>query len=261
LHSMQSVYSILLATALVPMGKAWWANRGTALEHAVLWAVAAWAAWLATFVFGDDGSLGRYAALSLTGCAGIAVLGARRPHIAAWDFVVVSLLAVLLLPVAQGWGKPALSPPYLVFLGATLAFGWLNYLPTRLLPAVLLFGAGGGMELAQLCGVKMDDTLLGVARFAIALTPWVGQACFAWPRGELNAVDREWLSFRDRFGVVWGQRCREQFNRAAANAGWPVTLSWQGFDLEPDRPTPPVEELLATLRAVLKRFGTKEANV
>src|SRR5882724_5107505 len=98
---MQIAYSILSAAALYPLWRAWRANRGTALGHAVGWAAAAWAA----FLFGGNGALGRYVALSLTGCAGVAVLGARRPHVGAWDFVVGSLLAVLLLPVAQGWGK------------------------------------------------------------------------------------------------------------------------------------------------------------
>ena len=252
--------SILLATALYPLAKAWWANRGTALEHAVLWALAAWAGWLAAFVCGEEGTLGHYAALSLTGCAGIAVLGARRPHVAAWDFVVVSLLAVLLLPAGAGLGPAGVESTVSRVSAATLAFGWLNYLPTRLLPAILLFGVGGGVEFVRLCGMRMDEWLLCVSRLALALTPWVGQACFAWPRGELNAVDREWLSFRDRFGVVWGQRSREQFNRAAANAGWPVTLSWHGLDQAPEGPAPPDEDLLATLRAVLKRFGTKETS-
>src|SRR5579862_8189958 len=249
---MQIAYSLLLASAAYPLWKAWQANRRTSLAHAVGWAVAAWAAWLAAFIFGGDGALGRYIALSLTGCVGVAVLGARRPHVGAWNFVVLSLLAVLLLPVAQGWGKPALSAPYLAFLGATVAVGWLNYLPTRLLPAALLFGAGAGTEMAELCGMKFDDGLLGVARFALALSPWVALACLARRRGYVHALDQEWLSFRDRFGVVWSQRAREQFNRAAANAGWPIALSWQGFDMASDRPGPSPEEVLATLRAVLK---------
>ena len=97
------------AAAVYPLWRAWRANRGTALAHAVGWAVAAWAAWLAAFLFGGDGALGRYVALSLTGCAGVAVLGARRPHVGAWNFVVASLLAVLLLPVAQGFRHAATS--------------------------------------------------------------------------------------------------------------------------------------------------------
>jgi hypothetical protein len=254
---MQAAYSILAATALYPLWRAWRANRGTALAHAVLWAAAAWAGWLTAFLSGDA-ALGRYLALSLTGCAGVAVLGARRPHVAAWDFVVASLLVVLLPPVAQGWGRPALSPPYLAFLAATVVVGWLNYLPTRLLPAALTFGAGAGAELAKLCGAEVGGTVLGAARCLTALSPWVGLACFARGGGAAGAVDREWLWFRDRFGVVWGQRSREQFNRAAANAGWPVALSWQGLDFAPEKAPPSEEELLATFRAVLKRFGTKE---
>lgn len=257
---MQFAYSMLLATAAYPLAKAWRANRGTSLVYAVLWVVAAWLAWLLAFAFGSDGTLGRYLALSLTGCAGVAVLGARRPHIGPWNFVVVSLLAVLLLPVAQGWGKPVLSPPYLAFLGATVAVGWLNYLPTRLLPAALLFGAGAGVEFAQLCGVRLDEALLAVTRFSLALSPWTALVCLRRSYGEVSAFDREWLAFRDRFGVVWGQRAREQFNRAAANAGWPIVLSWYGLEVPPDRAARPGEEVLATLRAVLKRFGTKQEN-
>src|SRR5277367_2109438 len=162
---MQCAYSMLLVTAAYPLWRAWRANRRTPLEHAVLWAVAAWLTWLLAFIPGGDGTLERYVALSLSGCAGVAVLGARRPHVGAWNFVVVSLLAVLLLPVAQGWGRPALSPPYLGFLGATVAFGMLNYLPTRLLPAVLLFGTGAAAEFAKLCGVQMNENVLVVARF------------------------------------------------------------------------------------------------
>jgi hypothetical protein len=255
---MQLAYSILLATACYPLWKAWRTNRGTALAHAVCWGWAAWLGWLLAFVFGGDGLVGRYVALALTGCAGVAVLGARRPHVGAWNFVVASLLAVLLLPLAQSWGQQAVGLPYLVFLAGTVAVGWLNYLPTRLFPAMLLFGAGAGAELAKLCGVGMDDWLLGVVRLLIALSPWVALACVAWGRGPLTAVDREWLAFRDRFGVVWGQRAREQFNRAAANAHWPLTMTWHGLETTPDKPAPPTEDVHATLRAVLKRFETQE---
>ena len=34
------------------------------------------------------------------------------------------------------------------------------------------------------------------------------------------------VSFRDSWGLMWSQRFREQFNRAAENAGWPITLRW-----------------------------------
>ena len=38
----------LLVSAGVPLARACWANRTTALAHALGWAVAAWFAWIAT---------------------------------------------------------------------------------------------------------------------------------------------------------------------------------------------------------------------
>ena len=72
-----------------------------------------------------------------------------------------------------------------------------------------------------------------------------------------SRFDRLWLDFRDRYGLLWGQRVREQFNRAAHNAGWPVMLFWQGLRLHaaaelPDEPTQ--QEILDTLVALLQRF-------
>ena len=70
-----------------------------------------------------------------------------------------------------------------------------------------------------------------------------------------------WLDFRDRFGFVWGQRLRDQFNRAAANAGWPVYLRWRGLRLRAGTELPPDDlqtRIVDTLRAMLKRFGPGE---
>src|SRR4051794_13551094 len=91
---------LLIAAAGAPLGRAWWANRTTALAHALGWAIAAWCAWLAAVTVETAPS--QYLALVLTACAGIAVLGARRPGVGAWNGVIAGLLAVLLLPLAQG---------------------------------------------------------------------------------------------------------------------------------------------------------------
>ena len=83
------------------------------------------------------------------------------------------------------------------------------------------------------------------------LCPWLG--LLAWgrgPRGE-NELDRIWLRFRDRYGLLWGQRVREQFNNAAGNAGWPAVLRWRGLRLAKGEVTP---EMTRTLKALLKRF-------
>src|SRR5262249_42119040 len=83
-----------------PLSLAWRANRRTSLLHTLVWASAAWAGWGLTLlaVLFEPGFLPlvRHAALALTACAGIAVLGARRPGMAAWNFVVLGLLVVFL---------------------------------------------------------------------------------------------------------------------------------------------------------------------
>src|SRR5205085_1522448 len=137
--------ALILLTAAYPLARAWLRHRRTSLAHALAWAAFAWLAWLgvlsAVAFGGGEAVTGRYLALCLTGCAGVAVLGARRPGVAAWNFVVLGLLVVLLLPLAEGFGRLHLSWPRLLFLAGTLAVGFLNYLPTRLGPAALLMAA------------------------------------------------------------------------------------------------------------------------
>jgi hypothetical protein len=252
---------LLLLTGIYPLAQALRANRYTTLWQPLLWALLAWAAWTGVawsrvLRLGENEQLVCYGALCLTGCAGIAVLGARRPGVAAWNFVVVGLLAVLLLPVLNGLGEPHLETMHWLFLGVTLAVPILNYLPTRLGLAALLLAAGCGCEMAVLLGVAPQG-VLSVGMGSLGISPWAAMAFFR--RGATGtAFDRLWLAYRDRFGFVWGQRMREQFNRAAHHAGWPVALRWDGLHPTAPAPAPDSAELLALLRAVLKRFGPEE---
>jgi hypothetical protein len=262
--------TLAVATAAWPLGRTWWANRQTTLLQAVLWAAGAWVAWLLVFLgaaahYDADVALGRHMALALTGCAGVAVLGARRPGVGPWNFVVCGLLAVLLLPIAEGWGRPRLDLPPLLFLGATLVVGLLNYLPTRLGLAALLLAGGCGLEFALLAAPRLPEQGGGwmepAAGLCLALAPWAGLLLL----GRSSAAGGEdfdalWLDFRNRFGAVWGLRVREQFNRSAANAGWPVTLQWHGLAVNEGATPPPRQELLEKLRALLKRFGPEEVG-
>src|SRR5262249_21122194 len=99
-YVVQCMWVLLFALFLIglyPLAQAWWANRRTSLFHAVTGGVGGWLGWLRALVFAERaGNRGvdppRYLALCLTGCAGVAVLGARRPHVVAWNFVVLGLL-------------------------------------------------------------------------------------------------------------------------------------------------------------------------
>jgi hypothetical protein len=261
---------IILLTAAYPLQRAWRDARPTTLMQTVAWALAAWVTWtgtlLASWLWPElEPMMLRYLSLSLTGCAAIGVLGARRPIVTAWNFVVVGLLAVLLLPLAEGLGTARLSVPNALFLGGTLVVGVLNYLPTRFGPAVLLLGAALGIEFAAVLPPesvpKNWRAALPVGQLLLALSPWVAFVLCRSQSPPASEFDRLWLVFRDRFGLVWGQRLREQFNRAAQNAGWPVYLRWGGLRLHSAATLPAAdaqEEILATLRALLKRFGPEE---
>jgi hypothetical protein len=262
---MHLVYGLMFLSGAYPLWLAWRGNRRTTLLQAVNWSAAAWLGWVGMVALNGQGAargeMARYLALCLTGCAGVAVLGARRPGVGAWNFVVLGLLAVMLLPVGQ-WlvlgGRP-LDVVRLLVPAGTVAVAALNYLPTRLAPGALLLGTGCGWELVTLGEPSLAGEWLRPGWLCVAAAPWA-----AW----LNCVvapppaaefDRLWLGFRNRFGLVWGQRVREQFNRAAANAGWPVQLYWQGLALlagsaAPEQPTQ--EEIVQTLRLLLRRFHT-----
>jgi hypothetical protein len=227
----------LFVAGLYPLARAWWANRDTTLLHALNWTITAWVAWMFSLIFAEaDGVAtrlepGRYLALCLTGCAGIAVLGARRPHVVAWNFVVLGLLAVMLLPLAEGLVARVASLDALrtFFLGSTLAVGILNYLPTRLALAALLLGLGCSAHLILLVApatVPVGFPAGFVAYLAVALVPWVALASWLRQPPAPHEFDRLWLAFRNRYGL----------------------LSSGPDNVKPD-------ELLNTLHALLKRFG------
>lgn len=272
---MQTVCSLLLLSGIFPLACAWHANRLTALRHGIVWAMLAWMAWCwltSASSFWSPGviRLVNYLALCLTGCAGVAVLGARRPGAGAWNFVVAGLLAILLLPIAESLvagGELRLEGPRLIFLSATLAVIILNYLPTRLAPAALLLAAGCALEILRLAGseaiVERLEQSHAPVCLLIALTPWAAlERLWRQPAPD-SEFDRVWLDFRDRWGLVWGQRVREQFNSSAVHAGWPVVLRWGGLRLVEGTPLPEPEaqaEMVNVLRALLKRFAAEAVS-
>lgn len=248
---------LAMLAGFYPLALAWMANRQTTLSIALVWTVIAWAVWTARVFTAGQGEMTQqtssFLALCLSGCAGVAVLGARRPGYKAWNFVVAGLLFVLLLPLASGFGKPRLESAQFMFLIGTLAVGLLNYLPTRLWPAVLLAGAAFSLELIRLAEITISWDVMWESYFLLALSPWAALIMQRLAPSS-NEFDRLWLGFRDRFGFLWAQRIREQFNNSAASAGWTARLSWSGL-----RPTSACnDDLLTTLQAVLKRFRTEQ---
>lgn len=226
---------LILLTGLWPLGLAWRASRRTSLFHAMHWGAAAWLSWCAAFGPGLQGQHSGlvYLALCLTGCAGVAVLGARQPGVAAWNFVVLGLLLVLLLPWLESLvrgGTLELEGIRAIFLLFTLAVPVLNYLPTRLAIAAGLAALAVGLEFANLLFPHLAavEARQPAAVGCLALAPWAGWLALRRRRPAAE-LDRRWLDFRDRFGLVWSWRLREHFNRSARHAGLATVLGWSGF--------------------------------
>jgi hypothetical protein len=244
---------ILLAGVAWPLWLAWRATAHTTLRATMGWLSAAWVAWLLALALRDD--LAGYLALSLSACAGIAVLGARRPGVGAWNFVVAGLLAVLLLPMAQAWGSLRVETAQAIFLAAVLAVPILNYLPTRLGPGVILSAMGFAGALVHLAGSRLGAGH-EVAHLCVAAGPWLALLTRRW-REPRSAFDQTWLRFRDGFGFVWGQRARNQLNRAAENAGLTPRLAWRGLVEADGSIATAADDMLQLLQGVLKRFGNE----
>lgn len=263
---MPILLAALVLLGLIPLGRALWVNRATSLLHALVWTTIAWLMWGLASLLEDESAMApaRYCALCLTGCAGVAVLGARRPHVFAWNFVVLGLFAVMVLPLVESSiiGTHSLDGLRLFFMIGTIAVGIVNYVPTRLAPVavMLAFICAGEMIRLQAPERYAYFKEKRPIDFEFTLTPWLAWLCLRSRKSDVSEFDRLWLDFRDRWGLVWSQRVREQFNNAAENAGLAVNLAWRGLRHE-DKSPADQERLLELLRATLQRFIAADQNL
>jgi len=235
-----------------PLARAWQANRRTSLHDAILWAAAAWLSWGFAIAWPANDDLA-YLALCLTGCAGVAVLGARRPHVFAWNFVALGLLGVMALPLLESMviRVHSFNVERKIFLAGILIVTLGNYLPTRFAGAAVALAIGCFLKYRSLLNwpLPFDDDVL--VMIAVGGAPWL--AWLAMRRSVDDPFDREWRDFRDRYGFVWGARSRDQFNAATRNANVPLVLEWSGRSNQPIAAAD-LDEARAILAKTLKRF-------
>jgi hypothetical protein len=275
---------IVLIVGTRPWRAAWGAARGTTLRGALVWSAVAIGL----------GLLAQAAALSeplasgrpwtarityvmvLTILAGlISVLGARNPGGGAWAILMMLLVVVFLIPWlegsgrlrrAQGLAQLQLDSPWTLFYGLLVLAGITNYLPTRYGPAAACLGLGLAVEYLGL--TRSDWTAparaaawVGVAWFAGAALLLAGW-CAARPAQGRNSLERLWFGFRDHWGVVWGLRTQERFNRTAEIARWPIRLAWFGLasvdPSSPDLPDGLPASAEVTFLNLIRRFATAE---
>jgi hypothetical protein len=177
------------------------------------------------------------AAISLSLCPMIAVMGAKRPQHGPWNFVVLSLFAIVALPAAEAF---FLKPGHRLIVGdARSWFLWIlilllpiNYIPTRYWLAALLAATGQVTALTPYLAL-IHRPVVPHAELA-GLTLFVSSLVAAWMASRratqaVNPYDHLWLDFRDSFGLFWGLRVQERVNAAAQQSGWGLELSWRGF--------------------------------
>jgi hypothetical protein len=284
---MEGTLAVFLAALLAfAMGIALHRVRGTTLAAPTMWAVAA-ASCLAIVEAalgwrGETGdgaaasaSLARYAAAVGSCCPLIAVLGAKRPQDRGWQWVVLSLWAVLLVPAGQAWaartGAPLeLSGPWRVLLGSLIGLGLLNYLPTRFGVAALIFAAGQLALFANYLFVEPLESLRHARITALVLMLLAVVVAYAMRRrfatqglekaSPLSGTSERWLRFRDGWGAFWGLRILQRVNEAAELSRWHVRLEWGGFVSAgaaaefPQVDEPRMAHIRQTMDTLLRRF-------
>src|SRR5262245_29838515 len=155
-----TILSLIFVSGFYPIGCAAYANRKTTLLHAIAWALTAWVFWSAASVLGAlreeaESFLAGLVALGFSGCASMVVLGARRPLVGAWNFVILALIGIMIFLWFEGTvagDDVILQHVRTILFASTLAIGLLNYLPTRLAPAALMLAIGYGLEILLLTG-------------------------------------------------------------------------------------------------------------
>jgi hypothetical protein len=271
-----------LVTAAWPLGVAWRAARGTALRATVVWAalavvlgVMAQGVGLGEPLAGGRPGAGHWAYLSAlaTLAALISVFNARRPGGGAWALLMGLLVLIFLIPWLEGsglargvgaWERLRLEAPWSWFFWVLMLAGVINYLPTRYSLAADWLALGLGLEALALVWpywpLAWRGTTWSAFPWALAGTLWAAELCAHRGEPGRSWLERLWFPFRDHWGMIWGVRVRERFNRSAEAAGWPIRLTWHGVVPAPDAgglAVDPPAAAEATLKGQLRRFATE----
>ena len=268
--------------------------RGTTLTAPRNWAILALGCAVivelavATELIGEQSSLRmlHYTSGILTFAPFMALLGAKRPQNAAWQFVVLTMLIVLALPAGSSfiYGN-RLAVPWMIawLLWALIGFEVITFIATRLwLSAV-------GVAVAQ--AIALHSNLPGAGWLAEYRTAVVIVAAISGgllpamqvvlvsrnpAAGDERTLRRMWSDFRALFGATWSLRVMMMFNDAAERNNWPIRLGWGGCEILPTHdsekePASPIRALADTtvdsqmlsgidkgLRMQLRRFVSSE---
>lgn len=211
----------------------------------------------------------RYSVRMLLLCPSISLLGVKRPQDGPWNFVVLSLWAVLALPAAEALylntGQPLEIQGFRSwFVMALILVSLFNTQPTRHWLAALAAASGQALLLADFLPFPVSQTSIPNVETGLALLAAAAMLYSLRPsRKCATSLDRLWLDFRDSFGLFWGLRVQERIQAAAKMYSWPVALHWSAWKASDGAPLQELsdqqtQEILTTFRGLLRRFVSNE---
>ncbi len=225
-------------------------TSGTALGPVFLWGSLALVLAIASTWLGQSESpqSGRPLAGTLIYLATLAalaalltVLNARSPGSGAWAILMGLLVLVFLVPWLEGGGlargtnglgRLRLDNPWTIFYGLIVLAGVTNFLPTRHARGAIFAGLALILEYVALTHAGWSPETRSMMWRAVAWAWAVALMAAYFPaetrRTGQPALTHLWLWFRDRWGVVWGLRILERFNKSAESMGWNFRLGWDG---------------------------------
>src|SRR5262249_4237839 len=178
--------------------------------------------------------------------------GAKRPQNRPWQWIVVSLWAIVAWPAAASLvtGPHEALEMHAVwkwFYTALIVVGWVNYLPTRRGVAMSLTSFGQIAMLRYWPLRYLEDhnaSILNLVFFGYGAMFFAVGTLMALikpqqrPRAEdlvcaegLVPWNRVWRDFRDSYGAVWALRVMERINALAKSTGAELAMVWRGFQL------------------------------
>lgn len=222
--------------ATLALAWATWNLRAATLRAPLVWA---WLAWFYLNYLGHGATKPSdyeiYTAAVLSIAPLLAVLGAKCPQNGAWQFIVLTLVAVLLLPVGQGWAYgdavPHVHGLFQWLIAAHILLAVANYFATRFRGSALVYAVGEVLLAGKFLPLLVDYGSAGVY-WALLCFPLsiLGAAAIVWrARRTPPGMQHLWLDFRDAYGAVWALRVAERLNAAAKLHGWPVEFTWSGI--------------------------------
>lgn len=262
--------AVLLQVVALYGARKW---RGTTLMMPCLW-VATSAAALAMMavieiVWPNEEGIGMsaicFAAYASTLCPIVAVLGAKRPQDRGWQWVVLTLWLVMVWPAAQALANPAgprveLAPLWKMFVVGVIALGPLNYIATRNTVPTLFTAIGQVVLLSEYLGIRESNIWhlpAALTCFLLAAVIMAAPEIKKTSSGNVCGTQTtRWLKFRDCYGAFWGIRILQRVNETAGLRGWPVQLTWHGFEKIGDQSPDAAQEaeIEQTLDTLLRRF-------